>query len=38
MELSLSHVAIMQLTVGKEEAEEKVEKATSDLECKCICC
>jgi hypothetical protein len=38
MELSLSREATMQLTMGKEEAEEKAKKATLDLDCKCICC
>lgn len=38
MELSLSHKAVSQLLKGKEEAEEKVEKVTVDLERKYIFC
>jgi len=33
MELGLSWEAIMQLTVGKEEAEEKAERVAEDLQC-----
>ena len=38
MEFSLSHEAVGQLLKGKEEVEEKAEKATADLERKCIFC
>jgi hypothetical protein len=36
MELGLSWEAIMQLTAGKEEAEEKAEQITEDLQCECL--
>ena len=35
MELGLSHENVRQLIAGKEAAEEKVEKAIADVECKC---
>jgi len=38
MELDLSHRDVGQLLKGKEEAEEKTEMATTDLERKCIYC
>ena len=38
MELGLSHETVVQLLKGKEEAKEKAEKATVDLERKYICC
>jgi len=38
MMLDLSHKAVGQLLKGKEEAKEKIEKATVDLERKCIFC
>ena len=36
MELGLYHEAVSQLLKGKEEAEEKANKVTVDLERKCI--
>ena len=36
MELGLSWEAIMQLTVGKEEAEEKAERVAEDLQRECL--
>ena len=38
MELGLYHEAVSQLLKGKEEAEEKADKVTADLECKYIFC
>jgi len=38
MELGLSREAMGRLLKGKEEAEEKAEKATADLDRKCIYC
>ena len=36
MELGLSWEAIVQLTAGKEEAEEKAERVTEDLQRECL--
>ena len=38
MELGLSRETVGQLLKGKEEADEKADKVTADLECKYIFC